>query len=131
MVLGRALVFVALLACSSAELYNDEPAVAFLDAANIESFVPALPPLTASPANRHIRNSSVHWVVEYYASWCGHCQRFKPVFVSFAKDLAGLLACLSVFSTIHLSADLLLMKHDPPVTVIDDRVEFYCEGWGH
>jgi len=29
------------------------------------------------------------WLVEYYSSWCGHCQEFAPIFKALAKDIAG------------------------------------------
>ncbi|XP_064467614.1 sulfhydryl oxidase 1-like [Ornithodoros turicata] len=29
------------------------------------------------------------WVINYYKSWCGHCQRYAPIFAAFAKDIIG------------------------------------------
>ncbi|UYV79377.1 hypothetical protein LAZ67_17002369 [Cordylochernes scorpioides] len=29
------------------------------------------------------------WVVEFYQSWCGFCQRFAPIYKEFAKDVFG------------------------------------------
>ena len=29
------------------------------------------------------------WVVEFYAHWCGHCQRFVPTWVAMAERFKG------------------------------------------
>ena len=29
------------------------------------------------------------WVVEFYAHWCGHCQRFSPTWKNLAKEFDG------------------------------------------
>ena len=29
------------------------------------------------------------WVVEFYAHWCGHCQRFAPYWIRLADDFKG------------------------------------------
>ena len=31
------------------------------------------------------------WVVEFYAHWCGHCQRFAPQWKEVAKQFKGML----------------------------------------
>ena len=31
-------------------------------------------------------NSDKLWVVEFYAHWCGHCQRFAPTWIKVAEN---------------------------------------------
>ena len=38
-----------------------------------------------------IVDSGQIWVVEFYAHWCGHCQRFAPQWKEVAKQFAGML----------------------------------------
>ena len=40
-----------------------------------------------------IYNSSFAWFVEFYSSWCGHCQSFAPYWKQLAKEVEGTLAC--------------------------------------
>ncbi len=34
-------------------------------------------------------HSTAAVVVEFYASWCGHCVAFSPVYKSLARDIKG------------------------------------------
>uniref|UniRef100_A0A3B5ABZ0 Thioredoxin domain-containing protein n=1 Tax=Stegastes partitus TaxID=144197 RepID=A0A3B5ABZ0_9TELE len=45
--------------------------------------------LVLSPANVEsaLINSTAAMVVEFYASWCGHCIAFSPVYKSLARDI--------------------------------------------
>ena len=36
-----------------------------------------------------VMGSDVAWAVEFYATWCGHCQRLAPVWVDFAREVQG------------------------------------------
>uniref|UniRef100_A0A3Q1H023 Thioredoxin domain-containing protein n=1 Tax=Acanthochromis polyacanthus TaxID=80966 RepID=A0A3Q1H023_9TELE len=45
--------------------------------------------LLLSPGNVEaaLINSTAAMVVEFYASWCGHCIAFSPVYKSLARDI--------------------------------------------
>ena len=32
-----------------------------------------------------VYDSGKLWIIEFYAHWCGHCQKFKPVWIQAAK----------------------------------------------
>lgn len=38
---------------------------------------------------RTIYNSPVTWFVEFYSSWCGHCQSFAPSWKRLARHVEG------------------------------------------
>lgn len=45
--------------------------------------------LADNTLERRIFNSTGAWVVEFYASWCGHCKAFAPVWKGLANDVKG------------------------------------------
>jgi thiol-disulfide isomerase/thioredoxin len=55
-------------------LYNSSDPLALLDVSNIEATV---------------LNSDKAWLVEFYSSWCGHCQHFAPTFKELARSVYG------------------------------------------
>ena len=36
-----------------------------------------------------IHDPDVAWVVEFYAHWCGYCQRFSPLWKKLSDDFNG------------------------------------------
>ena len=36
-----------------------------------------------------VLGSDVAWLIEFYNTWCGHCQRYAPIWKEFAADVAG------------------------------------------
>lgn len=46
--------------------------------------------LTASNFNKEVVNSADIWIVEFYAPWCGHCQKLAPEWEKAAKALKGI-----------------------------------------
>ncbi|XP_068095817.1 sulfhydryl oxidase 1 [Hyperolius riggenbachi] len=41
----------------------------------------------ADGAHNLMLNSSSAWFAQFFASWCGHCQHFKPTWLRLAKDV--------------------------------------------
>ncbi len=45
--------------------------------------------LTASDLNQTLHLSNRSWVVNFYNSWCGHCQRFAPTWNEVGQYVQG------------------------------------------
>ncbi|XP_072042131.1 protein disulfide-isomerase A6 homolog [Amphiura filiformis] len=45
--------------------------------------------LTDANFEELVLNSKEHWLVEFFAPWCGHCQRLAPEWASAATELKG------------------------------------------
>lgn len=61
-------------------------------------YKPTAPLTILNATNFHdvLTNKSNAWIVEFYVSWCGYCQRFAPVFLAFAEDIEGWKPILSL-----------------------------------
>ncbi len=53
------------------------------------SFDSPIVQLDATNFTQHVANSETAWMIEFYATWCGHCQRFAPDWLAFAEDVKG------------------------------------------
>lgn len=57
--------------------------------------------LTEANFNALVLESSDHWMVEFYAPWCGHCKNLAPEWESAAKQLKGSVKFGAVDATVH------------------------------
>jgi len=46
--------------------------------------------LSASNFNADVYGSSQMWMVDFYLTWCGRCQRFAPEYSALATNIKGL-----------------------------------------
>ncbi|KAL3094154.1 hypothetical protein niasHT_028243 [Heterodera trifolii] len=59
--------------------------------------------LTAGNFHKRVLDDDAVWIVEFYAPWCGHCQRLVPEYRRAAKALKGLVKIGGVDMTQHQS----------------------------
>lgn len=59
--------------------------------------------LTPSNFQREVLNSEAVWIVEFYAPWCGHCQRLVPEYQKAAQALSGVVKVGAVNADEHRS----------------------------
>jgi len=59
--------------------------------------------LTPANFNKEVLNSNSVWIVEFYAPWCGHCQRLVPDYTKAAKALKGVVKVGAVNADEHRS----------------------------
>ncbi|ELU06152.1 hypothetical protein CAPTEDRAFT_227524, partial [Capitella teleta] len=60
--------------CLGSGLYSSSDPLTVLDHSTFEA---------------HVLRSDQAWIVEFYATWCGHCQRLAPVWKEFGRDVRG------------------------------------------
>lgn len=59
--------------------------------------------LTASSFRNKLMESSKIWMVEFYAPWCGHCQRLKPDYIKAATSSKGIVGFAAINCDEHKS----------------------------
>lgn len=84
----RLAVFFSLLLGGASALYSSSSGVVDLTPANFQ---------------RDVVNSDEVWVVEFYAPWCGHCQRLVPEYQKAAQALKGVVKVGGVNADDHKS----------------------------
>lgn len=57
--------------------------------------------LTDSNFEGLVYNSKDPWLVEFFAPWCGHCQRLAPEYAKAASELKGKFKLGAVDATVH------------------------------
>ncbi len=45
--------------------------------------------LNIDTLDKYVHNSKTAWVVEFYSSWCGHCQYYAPTWKKLAEEIYG------------------------------------------
>lgn len=55
--------------------------------------------LNDSNFNKNVLKSGTPWIIQFYAPWCSHCQKFGPTYVKIAKELENEIKCGSVDAT--------------------------------
>ena len=55
--------------------------------------------LTDVSFDKEIQNSKDIWYVEFYAPWCGHCQKLEPEYNEAASKLKGQVKLAKVDAT--------------------------------
>jgi protein disulfide-isomerase A6 len=59
--------------------------------------------LTDANFQKKVLDSDEPWLVEFYAPWCGHCQRLAPEWAKAATELKGKVKLGAVDATVHTS----------------------------
>lgn len=52
-----------------------------------------------------IHNSSKMWIVDFYVSWCGYCQRMAPHFSDMAQSIKGMNFTLMLCAAVVVMVD--------------------------
>lgn len=57
--------------------------------------------LTDSNFKETVLDSTDMWLVEFYAPWCGHCQKLAPEWAEAATELKGKVKLGALDATVH------------------------------
>jgi thioredoxin 2 len=60
--------------------------------------------VNASQLIKHIENTGLPVVVDFWAPWCGPCQNFTPIYSQFGKNVGNQLRLLKVDTEAHQQA---------------------------
>lgn len=52
-----------------------------------EKPAPGVHCLHGNELDRTVTRAKVSWAVEFYSSWCGHCQHFAPILMEIGRDI--------------------------------------------
>ena len=71
----------------------------FRDAHNIQSWAYQYKPskavtLTQRDFASQVLRDSGPWLVDFYTTWCGHCQQFAPTFEAIAEVRVAVCECM-------------------------------------
>jgi len=59
--------------------------------------------LTEANFNALVMESTDHWIVEFFAPWCGHCKNLAPEYETAATQLKGSVKLGAIDATVHQS----------------------------
>lgn len=79
--------------------------------------------LTDSNFQETVLDSNDMWLIEFYAPWCGHCQRLAPEWAKAATELKGKVKLGALDATVHTSMS---NKYNVSIYSLDLIRNLYC-----
>ena len=76
--------------------------------------------LTDANFTASVYESNQLWFIEFYAHWCGHCQKFKPVWINAARTFKSQSSNLKTFPSSESCFQCCI-----------SRMEQFGQVWGH
>ena len=68
-------------------LYTSDDHVEILDHVSQIKFLSITYQIFQTNFHSALEDTSQLWIIEFYASWCGHCQHFAPVIRKWSDDI--------------------------------------------
>lgn len=81
--------------------------------ADLYEGITSIQSLNNDTIDRVLVKSNRCWMVQFYSSWCGHCQSFAPTYIGLAEDVAGNLSILDDISSIQAMPSFLDLPSFP------------------